>query len=123
MCLTVACLDTCIDFETATLSCFGKFYFGSVGTLEIQFYAGVTPLTGFSHHPPPFLFSFLFLLASLFVGVEFWPREPQHLSVGEVWVGANVFFKSVPHSALRARLLLSGWLPVSILPSGASFDT
>lgn len=64
----------------------------AVSVRLIQIYANLFVLNSFFSllSPRPF---FLFLLVNLFVGVEFWPGEPQHLSVGEGVGGSKCIFQ------------------------------
>lgn len=68
---------------------------GAWAQLNIQFYSGVPSLTGFSFlvASTPHLVSVLFIFVSLFVEVEFWPGEAQHLSVGEAVGGNKCIFR------------------------------
>lgn len=97
--------------------------FGGVGTIKYSILCRCSISDRLFFSGPPHLLSFPFIFVSLFVEVEFWPGEPQHLSVGEGVGGNKCIFESLLYSAFRARLPLSGWIPVRILPSGASFKT
>ena len=125
MCITWSCLDTRTGSETASFSRSESPILGVCAQLDTQLYAGVTPLTGFSFLflPCLFFFSFLFILLNLFAGVEFWPGEAQHLSVGEGVGGSEWIFQVAASLCTQHETPALGRDSCGYSPLGASVHT